>query len=563
MHLSVQRIPWKTLLLFGVLLLFEFSIHPLTFGPDRRIHDPAVYRLDNPRYLPGDWYTDMATQSGVYTFYAKLVSAWHLLPIHEETWRLFLYLACLAVLYFSMIRIARIFSKSFLVVPIVAVFHAIVVLIAPPIWLYGPFIQIDGGLAPRSIGIALSFLALYFLLKNRGVLPWALLGIATLFHVSNSLIVFTLFFAAWFWSDIWAQKDERDRRYWRSLARKSVLAFMIYMVAGGWFVLYVANLGSVHPNETGFSSAKAIWTWIYFRAPYMALPLMPWKAWLLFLLHAVSIPIAWHFLRKQMAARRKKALDLLGLVGMGAFVYFFIFYLFAFVWPWLPGFQFYSIRVIYFMHFVSYLFVSLLLLSLCRTWWRKSRGQSVRVSWHRVAFTVLAIAGISSLYFSAPGTKFLETASGNLLASWLRISDSNNRTIGFPQSTTEKYLFQNPEPFLAPPNWSGSSTYLPSVANFKSFGFTPQGLAEWYDRMNDVSRGALERTYAAQVRSGRSEPVTIDWTSVYATLTPEDVTRLAEKYGLRLFLAYGNRPYPFPVVAEDGRFRLYRVLEDR
>ena len=194
MHRFWKKLPVSSLIVLGLLLVFEVSIHPLGFGPDRRVHDPAVYRLGDAEYLPGDWYTQMAVDSGVYTFYAKLVNVWHFLPFSEETWRLLLYAASLVVLYYAMIRIARLFSQSALVIPLVALFHAIVILVAPPIWLYGPFVHVDGGLAPRSIAIALSFLALSLLLHNARSLPWIVLGLATLIHVSNSLIIFTLFF---------------------------------------------------------------------------------------------------------------------------------------------------------------------------------------------------------------------------------------------------------------------------------------------------------------------------------------------------------------------------------
>ena len=89
----VKKNSWKNILLLGLLLLFEVSIHPLGFGPDRKIHDPAVYRLDDSTYLSGDWYTEMSLESGVYPFYAKLVNMWHILPLSEEPWVRMLYIA--------------------------------------------------------------------------------------------------------------------------------------------------------------------------------------------------------------------------------------------------------------------------------------------------------------------------------------------------------------------------------------------------------------------------------------------------------------------------------------
>jgi hypothetical protein len=327
----------------------------------------------------------------------------------------------------------------------VAVFHAIVVVVAPPIWLYGPFIQVDGGLAPRSIGIALSFLALFYLLKNRSILPWALLGIATLVHVSNSLIIFTLFFAAWLCNE-WVLDKRLDRGHLLALGKKAGVAVMIYIIAGGWFALYVASRGI--GIETEFSDAKFIWTWIYFRAPYMALPLMPWKAWFLFFLHILAIVVGWYLLRTRAEIQNKKALDLLGYVGTGSVVYFFFFYLFAFAWPWLPGFQFYSIRVVYFAHFVAYIFAALLALSFLKDWTKKQK-QFIFL------LLLIAVTGIlsSSLF---PGKTFLKRVEKNL--HFLDIRDKKQATLVFLGQRQRNISLRIKNPFCSS-GWFGLPSY--------------------------------------------------------------------------------------------------------
>lgn len=539
----LKELPWKSLLLFTLLLLFEVSIHPLGLGPDRRIHDPAVYRLADSDYMTGDWYTTMAVESGVYTFYAKLVNAYRILSVSEEFWRMALYLLSLGVLYFSLIKIARLFSESAFVVPMVAFFHAIVVMVAPPIWLYGPFIQVDGGLAPRSIGIALSFLALYFLLKQARYMSWILLGLATLVHVSNSLIVFTLFFGAWLLLNLLNRETVAP---WKThlgvLLRQGSTAFLAYLVAGGWFAL------SVSLRNTGvsdFPDEKFIWAWIYFRAPYMALPLMPWKAWLLFGLHIGALTVSWYLLRRWSTETARKMLDLLALIGLGAVMYFFAFYIFTFIFPWLPGFQFYSLRVIYLMHFVAYLFSALVLVQ----WWSKYGAYR-----YLVLFGCLVlVVGATTL---TPVQNQAKKMIGNVMAS---IDYLFNQQTSYTLSPTTKELAVLNQPFLAPPNWYGSPWYLPSVASYKMFGFTPQGLKEWYERMNDVSSGELEQTYLAQEKTGLFQPVTLNWNTLYARLTTEEILALSKKYRFTLFLALQSSQYPFEVVAEDPDYQLYRI----
>ncbi len=532
----------NSVFIFLILLLFEVSIHPLGMGPDRRIHDPAVYRLADASYMPADWYTNMAVESGVYTFYAKLVNVYQVLSISEEFWRMALYLLSLGVLYVALIKIARLFSESVLVVPIVAFFHAIVIVVAPPIWLYGPFIQVDGGLAPRSIGIALSFLALYFLLMQARYMPWVLLGLATLVHVSNSLIIFTLYFGAWL---LLALLNRDSITPWRThlslLFRQGSTAFLIYLLAGGWFAL------SVSLRNTGvsdFPDAKFIWTWIYFRAPYMALPLMPWKAWLLFGLHIGALTVSWYLLRQRSAETARKMLDLLALIGLGAVLYFFAFYAFAFIYPWLPGFQFYSLRVIYLMHFVAYLFSALVLI----VWMR-------RFGIHRTLI-VFGCLVLTMVYLFAPIQNQTKKMIGNLKTS---VNYLLRQQTSYTLSPTTRALSTLQEPFLAPPNWYGSPRYLPSVVSYKMFGFTPAGLKEWYERMNDVSGSELERSYLAQEEVGRFQPVTLSWGVLYTRLTTEEIITLSKKYRFTLFLALQSSEYPFEVIAEDPDYRLYRI----
>lgn len=542
----LQKLPWKSLFLFGGLLLFEVSIHPLGLGPDRRIHDPAVYRLADPSYMIGDWYTTMAVESGVYTYYAKLVSPYQTLPVSEEFWRMTLYLLSLGVLYFSLIKIARLFSESALIVPVVAFFHAIVVVVAPPIWLYGPFIQVDGGLAPRSIGIALSFLALYFLLKQAKYLPWILLGVATLVHVSNSLIVFTLFFGAWLLLMLLNRETSIPwKEHLVALLRQGSVAFLVYLLAGGWFAL------SVSLQNTGvsdFPDEKFIWAWIYFRAPYMALPLMPWKAWLLFGLHIGALVTSWYLLRRWSTETIHKMFDLLALIGLGAVVYFFAFYVFAFIFPWLPGFQFYSLRVIYLMHFVAYLFSALVLM----VWLKKHGTYQLRLFFG----CLVLVAGFALTPAQKQAQKQAEKMVRNVKTSSTYLFDQKTT---YTLSPTTKALATLNQPFLAPPNWFGSPRYLPSVASYKMFGFTPRGLKEWYERMDVVSGGELENTYLVQQKTGLFQPVTLNWSTFYARLTTEEIRALSKKYHFTLFLALQSSQYPFEVIVEDSDYRLYRI----
>ncbi|HSX41735.1 MAG TPA: hypothetical protein VLE93_00095 [Candidatus Saccharimonadales bacterium] len=560
---KIKNWRWLDALLVVALILFDVAVHPLGIGPDRLIHDPAVYRLANSHYLPGDWYTAMAVKSGIYTFYAHLVNFHSFLHLSEELWRQILYLGGLAILYYALIRIARLFTKNILVVPVLVVLHYLLVTgINQPLWLYGPFIQIDGGLAPRTIGIALSFLALFFLLNES--LNWMaiLLGVATLVHVSNSFIIFSLFLAAWLIRDWLGHLSFKG--WWQRTGRKTAIAVGLYLLFGGWFALWVAHLGS---GGATIETQKFIWGWIYVRAPYMALPLAGRYWWVRLWAHALAIVVGWLLVRWKLDDRARKALDTVALIGLGSVGYFYLFDYFAFIKPWLPGFQFYSIRVIYLCYFTAYLFIGLSIavyLDIVLKFIRQRLNPQAYL-----AFLALLIVATTGLIISSPANQtFQLTASTNVQASryWLLQSAGaqakdipRKYQVGPPTTALFKYLQSHGQPVLTPPTWNTGAYYISRVVSFKSFGYTPQGMADWLERLNAVTAGVFDQAYAKQKAAGRFEPTNPEWHQLYASLTPEQVLALGQKYQFKLFLSYQDSNYPFPFIVGDGDFKLYQL----
>lgn len=551
-----QKIHWKEILLVIMMIMLDIAIHPLTYGPDRYIHDPAVYRIENENYLSGDWYADMAVESKVYIFYSKLVHFGDFIRIPEEIWRQCLYLVSLSILFYSILRIFRIFFPSIWGALIIIFLHAYLILNMPPPWLYGSFMQIDGGLAPRSIGVAFSFLSLLFLLKNARALPWVFLGLATLVHVSNSLIVFCLFLSAYL---IWSFLEGAA---FRRILRKAIFNIVVYIVSGGWFALYVATQSSGLPPD--FSIEKFIWVWIYFRASYMALPLVSTYDWIIFSCHLVAIIGGWFLLRRYGNVSFQKQLNLLSIIGIGATVFFFLFYIFTFVWPWLPGFQFYSLRVICFTYFIAYLYFGVALLT-SFVFLMKNRIKKIP-QWERSLITIglIGMLIIFSIVMLRVIPRITERVENNYKLSWSRFL--NDDPI-MPKLATEKYIIANPSPFLSPPDWyvspRHSTPYIPSATSFKSFGFTPIGALQWFERMNDMSRGELQHQFEKQQKNGRWEPVSIKWKKYYSELSSDEVCLFVKKYSVQYFLTYKELEYPFPLIVEDEDFRLYQVGQCR
>ncbi len=556
----IRQLPWGIIGIVTFLFLLEFGMHPLTFGPDRWIHDPGVYRINDPHYLVGDWYTEMAAASGVYVFYAKIIQIGEILQIDEERWRQLLYFLCLFGTYYSIWKISERISAHRWVVPLIAFLHAAVMMLAPPFWMYGKFIQVDGGVAPRIIGSTLSFLALYFLLQGRRWAPWVLLGIATLIHVSNSLIVFTLFLGSWVLHQVAMRYSEIPwKRLSREVLSRASTASIAYILAGGWFALYIAYLN----RESGeFSETQFIWTWIYFRAPYMALSRVPTEFWLIFSAHVAAILVGWYLLKKSAGAKNKKDLGLLTLIAFGSVAYLFVFYLFSIIYPWLPGFQFYSIRVIYFAYFVAYLFSALVVAEYYKPTieiLKKTFDQSTRIKKSGMTLLLVGCFVAFSYYSFWIGVGLIKKIPGNLQASWVRFVQAETMP---EQLATIEYIYAHPEPVLSPvASWSlpQGSRYLPLVVTVKCFGFTKSGLEEWSERLDDIGKGILQTGYEQQLARGKFKTLAPDWITIYRNLSTEDIIRLSEKYNFHLFLTYRDLEYPFQVVAEDGEYRLYRL----
>lgn len=548
----LKKIPWSEVVLILTMILIDIAIHPLTYGPDRYIHDPAVYRIESEQYLSGDWYTEMATESGVYVFYAPLIQLGDLLLIPEEVWRQGLYLMSLAVLFYSILQIVKMFLPSIFGVFTIIFLHAYLMINIPPPWLYGPFMQIDGGLAPRTIGVALSFLALFLLLKKARILPWIILGAATLIHVSNSLIVFGLLIVSY---AVWCFFKSDNLR---DVVQEMLVKTGVYLASGGWFAFFVAIQSNGLPED--FTLEKFIWIWIYFRASYMALPLVSFQDWMYFFAHIASIIGGWVILWKYGKPEFRENLNLLSIVGLGAAILFFAFYVFAFVWPWLPGFQFYSLRVIYFTYFIAYLYFGSVLFVLYQLILSKSiwRMQLWERSFIFSCTLVLSVISMNVIYTTIP--QIVHRAEKNFAASWERFLNSNPVS---PKLDTERYIVMHPEPFISPPDWYASprhsTPYVPSATSFKSFGFTPAGAFQWFERMDDMSRGELQQEFEKQKQKKKWKPTSIQWNKYYSQFTADEICVLSRKYSTKLFLTYQESEYPFPLVVGDTDFRLYRT----
>jgi hypothetical protein len=90
------------------------------------------------------------------------------------------------------------------------------------------------------------------------------------------------------------------------------------------------------------------------------------------------------------------------------------------------------------------------------------------------------------------------------------------------------------------------------VADFKAIPFTRDGLREWRERIRDLTNGAA-------FGGARMEDRLRELHAGYASLTAEDFSRLAAKYGAGFILVEKPAELPFALLHETGGFRLYEA----
>jgi hypothetical protein len=110
--------------------------------------------------------------------------------------------------------------------------------------------------------------------------------------------------------------------------------------------------------------------------------------------------------------------------------------------------------------------------------------------------------------------------------------------------------------YLTPPAYDGF-TSLTDRSNVAEFKINPDGalhLGEWYERLTDLSGGALPRARGLDNR----EPLN----QAYGKLSAEQFIALASKYQTRFAVVSKNAKLPFTTLYVNERFKLVKLLPD-
>ncbi len=520
-------------MIFGV--SFDLIVHPLTRGPDRLIHDPAVnHYIFNQ--TGNDWYTNVAVSTNLYYFYAKLIWLGKYLTDCIEQWRSFLYISFLSIQYFAIAKISEELTGKHVLGITVILLHTITFATIGNPWVYGMFLQIDGGLAPRTISNAIGLIAFYLFMINRERVASSLLGLASLVHVSNTLIVFMMLLV----SKIYTLRNSHLTTLKTSF-KYSMLNLICYVICGGWFVLVVYFSTENHlPIDKNY----VMWLWLYVRAPYLiftnntpvaiATPITA--------LLVTSIAIFYLFRKKSHHfSLQTKLLKYVYTVALTSYVSFILYEINAYYFISLTFFKLYTIRLLNYAYFASMLIIGCAIINLA-------------ANLHITRFSIVNFFRKNKYNFPIILTVAITMFS---------ISKNSLRFQGLCTKKTEfsmmEYIHNHKISFIGPPKYNQSWLYLNQSITFKSFGFTDASIVEWSRKLSVSERCDIYGEYSYQNFNGKYRAVKFDFDSCYNELDSNQLKVQSKINQVNYVLVKGSRENLGAVVFKDNLHTLYKL----
>jgi hypothetical protein len=522
---------------FGITL--DLIIHPLTHGPDRLIHDPAVnYYLS--RSVNYDWYTSIAVSSQIYLPYSYVIGAGQYLLGCTEKWRAILYIFSLCANYLAIAKISKLLSGGLAVASALIIIHTVFFKVTGNPWVYGQFLQIDGGLAPRSISNAAGFWALYLFLANRCHRGAILLGLATFIHPSNTLLIYTLFV----FSMTLCSLTHRSCNI-KDTIRTTIINTVIYIFSGGWFAFTVYLYTT---SSAEISGHFLMWVWLYVRVPYMLYVNNHVTAIILPFLMCIISCACYFYLKLQDTLQfhphKSKNLQFLFCISALSFLGFFIYEINAYYLYSLTIFKMYSIRLLNYGYLASFLLISLttreLWVSYIKTWLKKV--SSCKKYLYIPCLLIVFIASV------------LAFNNNKLIYAKLCSQNSEINVINF--------IKRKDLSFLGPPTFNHSWIYVNQAITFKSFGFTDDSIFEWANRISFSKNCDLKNIYENQLKVGKFKAPNINFDNCYNSLTAGELKKIADRLNVSYALVSDEMTGLGNIVYKDQNYVLYRITYD-
>lgn len=537
-----------TILILNVLI---FSTAPMNSGPDRVIHSPLVNRVLDANFLENDWFVNTAANSGVHYFYGKLIGIGGKLSFEVNFWEDILFFSFLQILIISLSLISYKLFKKFAPILIIFTIHFFIETFLSTQFDYGPYFPFDMGNAPRAISMPLGFLSLFFLMEKKYTASTFFLGISTLIHPSNGLLVAIILLGS-----VFLLNTLKAKRI--SLANVSLLLknFMLYVTFGGFFAVYLA-LSSFSPSED-YNIDKFIWGWIYLRCPYLDIIETGLRVKIAFSMHFIIHGlIGYHLLLKENNYDQK--IIFIWIVGLIGNILFLVFFFSLYFFPNQTIFSLYSFRTIYLSFFSLHCLLAYFFLEMLKSFtldkhlsFLNSNLFLNKNSFLKILILIICVAPL--LYTSWKGNPVRNIKSSIVnFGSTLKIE---NDTLSVFLQNTENTILINPKTIVS------SDYYIPTYASFKNFLFTPMGMFEWLKRMDTLCNGQIEMEYIRQKNNNKFEKAMIDWNECVTSFPDSEIKSFMEKNEIHFLLEQIDDRTPqrsMPIFLKNDKYNLYRL----
>jgi len=600
------------LFFFGLILAtISLVLDPYTLGLDDHISQiPIILRMMDSTFLTNDFYVNAVTTLGPRYFYAHLVAFFATFVGLTKVMFLLTWISYAGVAWITLVAARRLFPDNDPAV----MMACLLVMAFKGIRLGGGLFLIEPYLLPRLLAMPLVLWAFYLGLTGRLVGCALVSMLATLLHPLNGPVVGLLALGSHASWAVWESFRGRGKPF-RALIRELGLVLGLILV-----IVVVVYLVFMRIQGHAPDSAKYI-DIISFRLPHHYLPshfgLKAYIASLVFLF-TVSVSFYWGLKETRLArvegAKAGLAIAYLLLLCLGGYV-------FVEVLPWNLWTNLQAFRFLIILKWLGYILIGATLAKFLTErssfsgtlpGWLMLVGSGREVpfslAWgHLVEISrgylstrlprpimdfllgLSILVGALILYHSGDTPE--ELAKVVLFAlvclwflaasrSWLRVSVPlvlallvigvglsfpNLPVLGTRLSWTythdtadyralSAYAAEKTTPqalFLAPPMF-GEFRYTAGrslVVDFKCISWQYEAIAAWYERIKDC--------YGQVETGGWMAPQSLD--KNYRRTTPENVLRVARKYGATHAVLYTETYFPRPPVYENKTYKLVEL----
>src|SRR3989344_6489395 len=472
-----------------------------------------IYRAANPSYFKNDFYVDAVSSFDVTTWFEKLVNFVNY-PIqnYEITYML--------LLFFSMFAFALAFYKIMHLLTKnsgLSLFGTII-----PLSIYtgrlgiGNAFELGNYLVPTNVAWAIAIWAIYLFLKEKYLVSFFVLGIASLFHILLSPLIYGVLFF-----NLLLTKKFKP-------LLKSLSFFIPFSIVA--IPLFFNSVKTTAANSLNF-----IYVYAAFRSPWHILPatwsIVEWSTFLIFL--AFFLVIFYKFSKID-----KKYKNIFETFLIAVLIYYLIGIIFVELIPLKSIIKLQLFRITESLNVIEFIFVGEFFYLYLYSKLNKKIKLSIIIAVIILVISFLILHPLSDRYHYDKET--------SELYSFIKANTPNDTLILAPPYTESFRL----------------GTMRSVVVDFKGVPFGEQYLLEWYNRLLDITNHRpLDLTKESEFKINKLENSRrYDYLKEgYSSLTKENIQNLKEKYGFSYVVFEKPSSLNLAILFQNDKYVLYKV----